>query len=589
MLGVALATQGKAGEAVHHFERAAALKPDVPGVYDDLGKAYLAANRPELAIQAAARALELEETERRKRFFAYCAKSVVFAEDNPRLRKLISRALVEGWARPRDLTHVCLSLIKTSALIKDAVTRVKLAWPGRLSAEQLFGPLGIAALAGDELMCQLLQSDPVDDLGIERLLTNVRDAMLSRALSNEHFVEPAHLDVYCAVARQCFINEYVYALSDAEAERAHELRARLAAAIENEAPIPELWLIAFGAYFPLHTLSNGQALLGRRWPPSVQALLVQQIKEPADEREIASSIPALTAIDDETSRAVRQQYEENPYPRWVTAGPPGQPGLLDDRQPLQPFDVLIAGCGTGLSTVEFACRARPARILAVDLSRASLGYAKRMAQKYQLTNVEFGQADILELGSIGRMFDFIDASGVLHHMADPWKGWRVLLSLLRPGGGMEVGLYSEHARANVIAGRALIAQRRYRPTIADIRRCREEIAAAEDGSLLQSLTRSEDFYTASACRDLLFHTQEHRLNLPDIKTFLAANDLEFAGFILPPPVLQRFHLRFPDRAALTDLDRWHVFETEAPDTFGGMYQLSVRKPATNASARTPKL
>jgi len=581
MLAVALFAAGKVGEAVHHFERTAALKPDLPGVYDDLGKAYLAAGQPELAVQAAARALELGETGRRKTFFAYCAKSLAFSADNPRLRKLLLRALVEGWARPRDLTRVCVSLIKTARVLKDAVAQAQLAWPRRLSETELFGASGVAALSRDELLCRLLETDPIDDMGIERLLTDVRHAMLSRASSHEPGVDPQHLKIYAAVARQCFINEYVYALSEAEAARAHELQLRLAGAIENGAPIPELWPIAVGAYFPLHALTDARALLDRRWPECVDALLVQQIEEPAEERRIAATIPIVTGIDDEVSRAVRRQYEENPYPRWVTAGPPGQPAVLDDRQPEETLDVLIAGCGTGLSAIEFARHARGARVFAIDLSLASLGYAKRMAQNFGLANIEFAQADIMKLASIGREFDFIDASGVLHHLADPWEGWRILLSLLRAGGAMEVGLYSERARRNVVAARALIAQRGYRPIPQDIRRCREEIAAAEDGSLLKSLTRSEDFFTTSACRDLLFHAQEHRLTLPAIKAFLAANDLQFAGFVLPPPLLQSFALRFPGRAALTDLDCWDSFESEAPDTFGGMYLFSVRKPAVS--------
>jgi SAM-dependent methyltransferase len=334
-----------------------------------------------------------------------------------------------------------------------------------------------------------------------------------------------------------------------------------------------------GAYFPLHSLINAQALSERPWPPCVDALLVQQIKEPARERQIAATVPVLTAIDSEVSRAVRAQYEENPYPRWVQAGPPGQPPILNDRQAGRPLDVLIAGCGTGLSTTEFARHARGARILAIDLSLASLSYAKRMAQKLGLTNIEFAQADIMKLDSIGRDFDFVDASGVLHHLGDPWAGWRVLLSLLRPGGAMEVGLYSERGRRNVVAARAMIAQRGHQPIPGDIRRCREDIATAEDGSLLKSLTRSDDFFSMSECRDLLFHPQEHRLTLPDIKAFLADNHLQFAGFVLPPAILRRFAIRFPEPTAMTDLERWNTFESEAPDTFAGMYLFSLHKPA----------
>jgi SAM-dependent methyltransferase len=241
--------------------------------------------------------------------------------------------------------------------------------------------------------------------------------------------------------------------------------------------------------------------------------------------------------------------------------------------------VLIAGSGTGLSTTEFARYARGARILAIDLSLASLSYAKRMSGNLGLTNIEFAQADIMKLSAIGRDFDFIDASGVLHHLGDPWAGWRVLLSLLRRGGAMEVGLYSELGRRNVVAARAMIAQRGYRPIAEDIRRCREDIATAEDASLLKSLTRSDDFFSMSECRDLLFHPQEHRLTLPDIKTFLANNNLQFGGFVLPPAILRRFAMRFPEPTAMANLDRWNTFEAEAPDTFAGMYVFSVQKPA----------
>ena len=51
-----------------------------------------------------------------------------------------------------------------------------------------------------------------------------------------------------------------------------------------------------------------------------------------------------------------------------------------------------------------------------------------------MSGIEFAQADLLELGAIGRTFDVVECSGVLHHLADPFAGWRALLPLLRPGG-----------------------------------------------------------------------------------------------------------------------------------------------------------
>ena len=580
MLGVALSAQGKFGEAIPHLERIAAQKPNGPQVYDDLARAYFGAGRPELAMQAAAQALGYDETDKRKAFFAFCAKSVVFHTDNARLRKLVQRAFVEGWARPRELAHTCTSLIKLDHALSDAMARAMRAWPKRLSTIEPFGTAELTALARNELLRAIMETDPVTDLGLERVLTNVRSAMLNCAA--EPVPDQNLLAFYCAVARQCFINEYVFSIEEAEAENARALRAALEESLAAGGDFPAHWLAIVGAYFPLHALAGAQALLARSWPPAVDALVVQQVKEPADERRIAPTIPALTAIDDPVSMTVRQHYEESPYPRWAQSGPPGQPAILNGRWLDRPCDVLIAGCGTGLSATEFARHARTARVLAVDLSLSSLSYAKRMAQNSGLTNIEFAQADIMRLGALGRTFDFIDSSGVLHHLADPWAGWRILLSLLRPGGAMEIGLYSERARRNVVAARAMIAQRGYRPIPDEIRRCREEIATAAEGSLLNSLTRSDDFFTTSECRDLLFHPQEQRLTLPEIKAFLAANNLQFAGFALPPVTLRRFTARFPKPEALTDLDCWHAFEIEAPDTFISMYLFSMLKPAAAA-------
>ncbi|MEK7327813.1 MAG: class I SAM-dependent methyltransferase [Chloroflexota bacterium] len=85
-------------------------------------------------------------------------------------------------------------------------------------------------------------------------------------------------------------------------------------------------------------------------------------------------------------------------------------------------------------------------VLAVDLSRASLAYAVRMAERFGVTSVTFQQADILEMGELDRRFHLIDCGGVLHHLKDPLKGWRVLVGLLEPDGLMKIALYSSRAR-----------------------------------------------------------------------------------------------------------------------------------------------
>ncbi len=576
-LGAVLMAQGKIQEAIAEAERAVALKPNQFEAHANLAQAYMAIGQVLPAVTAITRALELRETPQTKALFAEYARLVRFtADDNGRFRKLVHRALLEAWTCPRELVGTCISLIKLSPLVNNAVARADAAWPQR----QLLNPTGLSQLSRDALLRSLLESDPVTDIGLERLLTNIRHVMVMNSAADA-VCDEYLLGFYAAIARQCFINEYVFSLTDAEAEAAQRLRTSLEEALASGGACPTLWPVIVGAYIPLHRVAKAQALLERTWPPAVAALLVQQIAEPAEEHRIAATIPALTEVDDPVSRAVRDQYEENPYPRWTAAGPTRQTAAFLSPEPIR--DALIAGCGTGLSTVEFARHAPQTRILAIDLSVASLSYAKRMAQKFGLATIEFAQADIMRLGDIGREFDFIDASGVLHHLADPWAGWRRLLSLLRPGGIMQVGLYSGLARQNVVAARNLIAQRGYRPTPKDIRKCREEISAAEASSLLKSLMTAEDFFTTSECRDLIFHVQEHRLTLPEIKAFITANRVEFLGFHLDVPTVQRFAGCFPERGAMTDLDRWHAFETEAPATFAGMYKFAVRKLAAPGS------
>jgi SAM-dependent methyltransferase len=303
-------------------------------------------------------------------------------------------------------------------------------------------------------------------------------------------------------------------------------------------------------------------------------------------------MPRLTPIEDGVSIEVRQQYEQNPYPRWVKTVPPLLPigfgTFLREQFPLAPIgdlpgegglDILIAGSGTGQHPIETARQFVGARVLAVDLSRASLAYAQRKSEELGLPQIAYAQADILNLGTLDRRFDLVESFGVLHHLADPWQGWRVLVSLLRPGGVMNIGLYSELARQDVVQARAFIAAGRYGDSPEEIRRFRQDVFALEDAHPLRALALRRDLFSTSNCRDLLFHVQEHRMTLPQIKSFLAENDLQFLGFMLDSRLKRVYAQRFPDDPAMTDLDNWHAFETEHPKTFVNLYQLWVQKRA----------
>ncbi|HXC39896.1 MAG TPA: methyltransferase domain-containing protein, partial [Burkholderiales bacterium] len=239
-------------------------------------------------------------------------------------------------------------------------------------------------------------------------------------------------------------------------------------------------------------------------------------------------------------------------------------------------DVLIAGCGTGQQSIETAQQWRGARVLAVDLSLASLAYAQRKTAEAGIAGIEYAQADILNLPSLGREFDVIESVGVLHHLADPMAGWRALMKLLRPGGLMRLGFYSELARRDVVAAREFIAKKGFTPDAAGIRQCRQALVASGD-PVFDALFTKTDFYATSSCRDLVMHVQEHRYNLRQIREALDALGLVFLGFTLQDSVLRSYSERFPEDPTRTDLDKWQQFEAENPDTFISMYQFWTQK------------
>ena len=453
------------------------------------------------------------------------------------------------------------------------------------------GERDIAEIANDVFLQSALETTIIRGATLEFYLTGLRAALLRFAhasLDDPGKVESAVAGLFCAMAQQCFLNEYVYAETDEETRLAARLREALMQKLSAGAAIDPLLLAAVGAYFPLHTLPAAETLLAADWPASAADLLRQQVREPLEEAEDRQAITALTSVDDEVSVRVMQQYEENPYPRWnvdprAAAGysqrEPGAVGAQGrgSREESPARDILIAGCGTGEHPFDIARRFPDARVLAIDLSRTSLAYARRKTREHGLQNLEYAQADILKLELFGRIFDRIEAVGVLHHLSDPAAGWRVLLSLLAPGGIMRVGLYSEAARRSIVEARALIAERGWLPTPDNIRAFRQTLLRSRHELRWETIISTVDFYSMSGCRDMLFNVMEHRFTIPEIAAFLKEQGLSFLGFELDAATLETFAQLYPGADALLDLDRWNAFEEAHPQTFRNMYQFAVRR------------
>jgi tetratricopeptide (TPR) repeat protein/ubiquinone/menaquinone biosynthesis C-methylase UbiE len=546
-LGNLAMERGQLVQAAGLYQRVLSLKPDFAEAHNNLGATLLAQGKLDEATARFVRALEL-------------------APD-----------LVDLFA------NLAGTLYRLNPALGDAVRRAGAAWPALQPEPDLLGADGMAAIADDVLLRRVLELITVRDMDLERFLTALRCVLLTRAISDDGDAADL-LRLGCALARQCFINEYVFTVGADEQAKVASLTERLNQTRASGRDVPARWLVATACYAPLHELADSQALLHDAWPEPVAALLTQQVREVFAERQQRDTIARLTPIVDDTSRKVREQYEENPYPRWVIA-PAGAPPRSLEQHVRQKFptapvrtsggsaEILIAGCGSGQNSIAVARNIAASRVLAIDLSVASLSYALRKTRELGLVNVEYAQADILALGSLGRSFDLVDASGVLHHLADPMAGWRILLSLVRPNGFMRIGLYSELARRDVVAAQRLAVERGYRAMPEDIRRLRQELMDTP----LRTVAKFHDFFSMSECRDLLFHVQEHRHTIGEIQSFVRAEKLNFIGFEIDGARQQAYRAAFPQDPSMTNLDHWRTFEAEHPDAFAGMYQFWLQR------------
>jgi hypothetical protein len=121
----------------------------------------------------------------------------------------------------------------------------------------------------------------------------------------------------------------------------------------------------------------------------------------------------------------------------------------------------------------------------------------------------------------------------------------------------------------------LIAEGGYGATPAEIRRFRQDLMRRDD-DLARNVMWFNDFYSMSECRDLLFHVQEHRMTLPEIKAFLGDENLRFLGFEVDRDTARRY-AAFASDETMTDLDRWHAFEQDNVHTFANMYRFWIQK------------
>ena len=252
---------------------------------------------------------------------------------------------------------------------------------------------------------------------------------------------------------------------------------------------------------------------------------------------------------------LRQQYENYPYPprdpadeaKRLVTGSPSHIAEIDHhifagaRPASGPFRILVAGGGTGDSTVmlaqQHASAGIDAEIVHLDISRASADIAKARIEARGLTNTRFVHGAIEEIPTLDLgEFDYIDCCGVLHHLEDPVAGLTALRGALKPEGGMGImvyaplgrtGVYHAQAMLQMVAGNAPDAER--------IDVARQLLGTLPDSNWLKRNPHVGDHVDQgdAGIYDLLLHRRDRAYSVPELAGLLQQGGMRPVNFIDP--------------------------------------------------------
>ncbi|OUR90586.1 hypothetical protein A9Q81_19065 [Gammaproteobacteria bacterium 42_54_T18] len=208
------------------------------------------------------------------------------------------------------------------------------------------------------------------------------------------------------------------------------------------------------------------------------------------------------------------------------------------------FRCLVAGGGTGDAVIYLAEQLRycNGEVVYLDMSEASRAVAEKRAAIRGLTNITWVTASLLELPSLGLgKFDYINCSGVLHHLESTEQGLQALVDVLQDDGAIFLMLYGRYGRTTVYEMQALL--REYLPASADIP---EKIEMAR--KLLDHLPKfnnfkrdldaglwghemSDDGYGDEGLYDLLLHSRDRCFDVQELYQLIEPTGMFLADFV----------------------------------------------------------
>ena len=257
----------------------------------------------------------------------------------------------------------------------------------------------------------------------------------------------------------------------------------------------------------------------------------------------------ISAAPDRAEK-VRAFYESHPYPaplhsldkhRELYRNPDRRRAhsflLWPTQAPRTKREILVAGCGTSQAAVH-AMREPDAHVTGIDISEASLRHTRDLQRKYDLRNLDLHRLAVEEVGELGRTFDEVVCTGVLHHLSDPDIGLRALRGVLAPDAALHVMVYAAYGRAGIYMMQDYCRLLGVRATDVELRDLGELIGAlSDDHPIADAVRRAKDFRRPNALADALLHPLDRAYTVPQLYAWLERCGLKFGRWCEQAPYL----------------------------------------------------
>jgi SAM-dependent methyltransferase len=234
-----------------------------------------------------------------------------------------------------------------------------------------------------------------------------------------------------------------------------------------------------------------------------------------------------------------------------------------DRDYQPGMRILVAGCGTNQAAV-FAYTNPGASVVAIDVSQPSLDHHRFLADKYGMRNLELHLLPIEQVGVLGRDFDLVVSTGVLHHLASPEAGMQALASCLRADGVAAIMLYARYGRIGVEIMQAIFREIGLGQDEASLLTLREALAVLPQEHLVRGyLSMAPDLRFDAGLVDTFLNGRDTSYTVDDCLDLVASAGLVFQEWFLKSPYEpssppgSRFYEAV---AVLPDRRRWSVME-----------------------------